>query len=87
MKALQPSVQLYSSLFGIEPTLLKADYAKWMLDDPRVNFTISTRGHGARLDPLGVESSEEWRAVAARLPEARHPLVEQARANCCYAVR
>lgn len=87
VRDLKASVQFYSTLFGVAPTVLKADYAKWMLDDPRINFAISMRGREAGLDHLGiqVESAEELQAVSERLREAKHPLVEQPQANCCYA--
>lgn len=84
---LESSTRFYSTLFGVAPTVLKADYAKWMLDDPRVNFAISLRGREPGLDHLGiqVESVEELQAVSERLREAKHPLVEQGQAKCCYA--
>jgi catechol-2,3-dioxygenase len=84
---LELSVRFYSTLFGVAPTVLKTDYAKWMLEDPRINFAISMRGYESGLDHLGiqVESTEELQAVSRRLRETRHSLVEQAQANCCYA--
>jgi hypothetical protein len=87
VEKLEASVQFYSTLFGVRPTVLKADYAKWMLDDPRVNFVISTRGRLPGLDHLGIqmESTEELQSVSRRLREAEHPLIEQPQANCCYS--
>jgi predicted enzyme related to lactoylglutathione lyase len=87
VEKLEASVQFYSTLFGVRPTVLKADYAKWMLDDPRVNFVISTRGRLPGLDHLGIqmESTEELQSVSRRLREAEHPVVEQPQANCCYS--
>ncbi|HLI13723.1 MAG TPA: ArsI/CadI family heavy metal resistance metalloenzyme [Alphaproteobacteria bacterium] len=84
---LSRSVRFYSTLFGAAPSVIKADYAKWMLEDPRVNFAIST-GHGtAGLDHLGiqVERPDELEAVAARLGSAGEAVREQKQANCCYA--
>ncbi len=84
---LESSVQFYSTLFGVAPTVFKAGYAKWMLDDPRINFAISMRGREPGLDHLGiqVDSAEELQTVSGRLREAKHPLVEQVQADCCYA--
>ena len=69
---LQRSIGFYSALFAALPSVVKADYAKWMLDDPRVNFAISTRGRQAGLDHLGiqVESEDELQEVYARLHKA-----------------
>ena len=63
------SIGFYSALFAARPSVIKSDYAKWMLDDPRVNFAISTRGRQPGLDHLGiqVEDSEELQEVYARL--------------------
>jgi catechol 2,3-dioxygenase-like lactoylglutathione lyase family enzyme len=81
------NVRFYSSLFGIAPTVLKDDYAKWMLDDPRINFAISRRGDKAGVNHLGiqVESDEELESMRAQLVQADQPLVEQVDAACCYA--
>ena len=67
--------------------MVKTDYAKWMLDDPRVNFAISTRGNEAGLDHLGiqVESAEELHEVYARLRKAGGAVLEQGQTTCCYA--
>ena len=67
--------------------VVKSDYAKWMLDDPRVNFAISTRGREPGLDHLGiqVENTEELHEVYARLREAGGDIVEQGQTTCCYA--
>jgi catechol 2,3-dioxygenase-like lactoylglutathione lyase family enzyme len=69
---LQRSIGFYSALFATQPVVVKADYAKWMLDDPRVNFAISTRGKQPGLDHLGiqVESKDELGDVYARLRRA-----------------
>jgi predicted lactoylglutathione lyase len=84
---LQHSIGFYSALFAARPTIVKTDYAKWMLDDPRVNFAISTRGRQAGLDHLGiqVEDQTELNEVYARLRNAGGAIVEQGQTNCCYA--
>jgi predicted enzyme related to lactoylglutathione lyase len=81
------SIGFYSALFAAEPTVIKPDYAKWMLDDPRVNFAISTRGREPGLDHLGiqVENTDELQEVYARLREAGGNVVEQGETTCCYA--
>ncbi|MGH8808497.1 MAG: ArsI/CadI family heavy metal resistance metalloenzyme, partial [Noviherbaspirillum sp.] len=84
---LAESIRFYSSMFATEPSVLKADYAKWMLDDPRVNFTISQRGAAAGLNHLGiqVESAAELAEMQSRL-EALQPGVEMEEGvACCYA--
>jgi hypothetical protein len=84
---LQQSVSFYSALFAAGPSVLKADYAKWMLDDPRVNFAISTRGRAPGLDHLGiqVEDKDELNEVYARMHRAGGPVIEQGQTACCYA--
>lgn len=84
---LQQSIGFYSALFDAVPAVIKPDYAKWMLDDPRVNFAISTRGRQPGLDHLGiqVEDKTELHEVYARLREAGGTIVEQGEASCCYA--
>lgn len=84
---IQQSVRFYSALFAAEPTMVKADYAKWMLDDPCVNFAISSRGGKTGLDHLGihVETQDELRAVHARLQHADRPVPEEGATTCCYA--
>lgn len=85
---LAASVRFYSTLFAAEPTVRKPDYAKWMLDDPRVNFALSTgRGEGRGVEHLGiqVESPEELSEVYARLKAADRPLLEEGATTCCYA--
>ena len=81
------SVRFYSTLFDADPTVLKPDYAKWMLDDPRVNFSISTRGVKKGVDHLGiqVEDDAELALVAGRLAQAGQTIVEQKATTCCYA--
>jgi hypothetical protein len=74
-------------LFAAEPTVVKTDYAKWMLDDPRVNFAISQRGGDAGLDHLGiqVEADDELRELAARLNSAGEQTRDEEAVTCCYA--
>jgi catechol 2,3-dioxygenase-like lactoylglutathione lyase family enzyme len=87
VKDLEQSVHFYSTLFSVEPTVLKPDYAKWMLDDPRVNFSISTRGEDRGVDHLGiqVDSREELAEIAGRLESAGEGVYDQGEAHCCYA--
>jgi catechol 2,3-dioxygenase-like lactoylglutathione lyase family enzyme len=84
---LDASTKFYTSLFASEPSVVKSDYAKWMLDDPRVNFSITTRGERKGIDHLGiqVESGDELGEVHARLKAAGGPLLEQGDTTCCYA--
>jgi catechol-2,3-dioxygenase len=81
------SIQFYSALFAAEPTVNKSDYAKWMLEEPRVNFAISTRSSKTGLDHLGiqVESSDELKEVYGRLQKADRPVLEEGLTTCCYA--
>jgi catechol 2,3-dioxygenase-like lactoylglutathione lyase family enzyme len=85
---LEQSTGFYSTLFGVPPAVLKQDYAKWMLDDPRVNFAISTHAADAGLDHLGlqVESDEDLATIAERLIAAGNAVATQKSASCCYAV-
>jgi len=84
---LAESIRFYSALFARGPTVTKDDYAKWMLDDPRINFAISRRGHKVGLDHLGVqvESEAELTEMHTRLANAELPMEAQIGANCCYA--
>ena len=84
---LDQAVGFYSALFATEPGVRKDDYAKWMLDDPRVNFAISTRGRAPGLDHLGiqVESADELKDVYGRLRQAGGAVLEQGKTTCCYA--
>lgn len=84
---LDRSVDFYSALFAAAPTVTKPDYAKWMLDDPRVNFAISARGAAAGVEHLGiqVEDAAELAEVYARLDRAEAPVVEEGATTCCYA--
>ena len=84
---LDASVKFYSMLFAAEPAVLKPDYAKWMLDDPRVNFAISMRGRATGLDHLGIQVENDGRTARVRGPPARRrprrPRAEGG--SCCYA--
>ncbi len=86
---LEGSITFYSALFGAEPTVIKSDYAKWQLDDPRVNFAISLAGCGVSegIEHLGIqaESAGELAEVYADLAEAGQPVLEEGRTTCCYA--
>jgi predicted enzyme related to lactoylglutathione lyase len=81
------AIKFYSALFATQPAVIKPDYAKWMLDDPRVNFAISTRGKQPGLDHLGiqVESKGELEEVYTRLRQAGGTIFEQGETTCCYA--
>lgn len=81
------SIRFYSALFGAQPAVTKDDYAKWMLEDPRVNFAISARGGKAGLDHLGIqaENGDELEEVGSRLAQADVSLLPQKGASCCYA--
>lgn len=82
------SVAFYSSLFGAEPTVVKVDYAKWMLDDPRINFAISMREDAAKgIEHVGlqVESKAELKEVYGRLKVTDRPVLEEGATTCCYA--
>ena len=84
---LEQSVRFYSALFATQPTVKKDDYAKWMLDDPRVNFAISTRGKKGGLDHLGIqaENGTELEEIGSRLAQADVSVMPQKDAACCYA--
>lgn len=83
---LEQNVRFYTAVFQAEPTVLEADYAKWMLDDPRINFAISDRGRKPGLDHLGiqVDSNQELESVQEGLTSANLPITEQKQAACCY---
>ena len=85
---LDKSVAFYSSLFGAEPAVVKPDYAKWMLEDPRVNFAISMRENATKgIEHVGlqVEDKEELAEVYGRLEAADRPILEEGATTCCYA--
>jgi catechol 2,3-dioxygenase-like lactoylglutathione lyase family enzyme len=84
---IEKAVGFYSALFATKPAVVKHDYAKWMLDDPHVNFAISSRGGSPGLDHLGiqVESEDELQDVYSRLRGAGQNVVEEGKTTCCYA--
>jgi catechol 2,3-dioxygenase-like lactoylglutathione lyase family enzyme len=84
---LDANVRFYSTVFGAPPTVLKPDYAKWMLSDPRINFAISKRGLEAGIDHLGmqVESDTELTALREQVAAAEISALDQTNAECCYA--
>lgn len=81
------NLSFYSALFNAEPTVVKNDYAKWMLEDPRINFAISSRTNETGLDHLGfqVDSAEELHEMNSRLAKAELPIETEEGAACCYA--
>ena len=85
---LPASIRFYNTLFASEPTIIRHDYAKWMLEDPRVNFAISKRIDGAGIGHLGiqVENRAELADVYSRFKHADAPVLEEGRTNCCYAI-
>ena len=84
---LAASIRFYSALFGGEPTVRKDDYAKWMLDEPRLNFAISQRGGPVGVNHLGlqVDSDDELEALHVNLEAADRSVAAEKDANCCYA--
>jgi catechol 2,3-dioxygenase-like lactoylglutathione lyase family enzyme len=84
---LDRSIAFYNSLFDATPARTEADYAKWMLDDPPVNFAISTRGQGAGIDHLGIQTdnAEELQALRHRAQQADMALLDEGATTCCYA--
>lgn len=84
---LNDSIRFYSRMFGAEPAVLKEDYAKWMLEDPRVNFAISRNRQPVGVNHLGfqVDSDEELRGMQAQLEAADAQLIQEDEQPCCYA--
>jgi catechol 2,3-dioxygenase-like lactoylglutathione lyase family enzyme len=84
---LTASIRFYKTLFGAEPSVTETDYAKWMLDDPKVNFAISVRRQPVGINHLGfqVESDEELHAMRAQLEAADAQMIEEREQPCCYA--
>jgi hypothetical protein len=84
---LSDAIGFYAALFAAQPVVTKPDYAKWMLDDPRVNFAISTRANKAGLDHLGIqaENGAELEELGSRLAQADVAVTAQQGASCCYA--
>src|SRR5215471_15664184 len=81
------SIAFYSAMFGAQPALVKRDYAKWMLEDPRVNFAISNRGLTPGVNHLGFQAEDEaeLEAIHANLQRADRAVVPEKGAHCCYA--
>ena len=84
---LAKSVAFYSRLFAAEPSRHEADYAKWMLDDPRINFAISTRGGTIGIDHLGIQTddAQELDELKSRAQAADMALLDEGQTTCCYA--
>ncbi len=87
VEKLDDSIRFYNALFGVEPVKTKPDYAKWMLDDPRVNFAISTRASKKGVDHLGIQVDEggELEELRERLKAANMSVVDEGETVCCYA--
>lgn len=87
VKDLESSIRFYSALFGAEPTVSKSDYAKWMVNDPRINFAISQRGQHIGVNHLGlqVDSDDELEALRAQAEQAELVAAAEKDVNCCYA--
>ncbi len=81
------SIAFYSAMFGEEPAVVKPDYAKWMLEDPRINFAISSRGHEPGVNHLGLQAEDdaELEAIHASLRQADTAVLAEKGARCCYA--
>ena len=87
VKDIEEAVKFYTSLFGEKPIKHKGDYAKWMLEDPRLNFAISNRASKTGLDHFGIQvsSEKELTEITTRLKEAEQQLFDEGVAECCYA--
>ena len=87
VERLDQAIPFYSALFGVEPAKTKADYAKWMLDDPCINFAISTRGGKTGVDHLGIQVDEdrELGDLRKRLQDADMSVFDEGETVCCYA--
>ena len=87
MNDLDESVRFYSNLFAAQPTVRKGDYAKWMLEDPRVNFAISKREKATGIRHLGIQAEDESELaeIFARLDHAERPVLREGATTCCYA--
>lgn len=87
VKDMESSIRFYSALFGAQPTVTKSDYAKWMVDDPRINFAISQRGAGIGVNHLGlqVDSDEELELLRVQAERADVEAAAEKDVSCCYA--
>jgi len=85
---LAQSIRFYSTIFGAAPTVEKGDYAKWMLDDPRINFAISQRGEAPGVNHLGlqVDGADELAALRQQVAKAEIAAEDEPSAECCYAL-
>ena len=84
---MEKSTQFYSTLFGTAPAVEKSDYAKWMLEDPRINFSINLSGRNSGINHIGLQadSTDELAEIQARLAAAGENTFDQPDAECCYA--
>ena len=84
---LEANIRFYSAVFGAKPTVQKPDYAKWMMEDPRINFAISQRGAQPGVNHLGVQvdTDEELAALRKQIGDAEIAAIDQKGATCCYA--
>ena len=84
---LQTSIAFYAKMFGAEPTRVESDYAKWMIEDPRINFAISTRSGAPGVDHLGIQADTEAELVElqGRAEAADPALLNEGQTTCCYA--
>ncbi|AVR45144.1 glyoxalase/bleomycin resistance/dioxygenase family protein [Christiangramia fulva] len=87
VKDLEENIAFYSALFGTEPSVVKSDYAKWMLNDPKVNFAISQNENDNGIEHLGIQtgSREELQEVYGNLEKAKGVIFEEGECSCCYA--
>jgi catechol 2,3-dioxygenase-like lactoylglutathione lyase family enzyme len=87
VKEIDAAVAFYSALFGAAPTKRKPDYAKWMLDDPRVNFAVAAKADAFGIEHLGIqaESPEELEELRARIDRAGGTVHDEKATTCCYA--
>jgi catechol-2,3-dioxygenase len=87
VEQLDTSIAFYSRLFGAAPSRVESDYAKWMLEDPRINFAISTRGKGTGLDHLGFQAEDEAELaqLKTRAEQADSAFLDEGATTCCYA--
>ena len=87
VKDLDESIAFYSKLFDAQPARVERDYAKWVIEDPRLNFAISTRGASPWVDHLGlqVDDASELDALKARARAAEMALLDEGETTCCYA--
>jgi hypothetical protein len=84
---LDKSIAFYSAMFGADPSVVKPDYAKWMLEDPRVNFAISNRGQTPGVNHLGMQAEDdaELETIHANLQQAGSVVLPEKGVDCCYA--